>query len=198
MSSADPHDESRATPVEPTGAKPHEPLAGTPVEPTGAKPHEPLAGTAGEPTGATPAQPDAMTRGYARSRARTEAIQAGLEPLGPDERPLGIKLGIALAVVIAVANLVLAAAGAGGASPALGVVFGVFMLALAAGLWARRYLVILLFQALLAISIIISTLSLAFAGNLVAVVLALGIIAACSPVFWLLIRVMARLQVPRA
>ena len=31
----------------------------------------------------------AMARGYARSRARTEAIQAQLEPLGPDERPLG-------------------------------------------------------------------------------------------------------------
>src|SRR5687768_9517330 len=29
-----------------------------------------------------------MERGYARSRARTEAIQAQLEPLGPGERPL--------------------------------------------------------------------------------------------------------------
>jgi hypothetical protein len=151
-----------------------------------------------DPRPEPPAEPDAMTRGYARSRARTEAIQAGLEPLGPEERPLGIKLGVALAIFIAVANLTLAAVGAGGESPALGVVFAVFMLALAAGLWARRYLVILLFQALLAISIIISALSLAFAGNLVAVVLALGIIGACSPVFWLLIRVMARLQVPPA
>ncbi len=57
---------------------------------------------------------------------------------------------------------------------------------------------ILLFQALLAITIIVSALSLAFAGNLAGVALALGIILACSPVFWLLVRVMARLQVPRA
>ncbi len=71
------------------------------------------------------------------------------------------------------------------------------MIALAVGLWQRIYLVILLFQALLAITIIVSTLSLAFAGNLAGVALAVGIIAACSPVFWLLVRVMARLQVPR-
>jgi hypothetical protein len=111
-----------------------------------------------------------MSRGYERSRARTEAIQAQLEPLGPDERPLGLKLAVALALLIAAANLLGAAAGAGGASPALGVVFALFMLALAAGMWQRRYLVLLLFQALLAITIIISALSLAFASNLIRVV----------------------------
>jgi hypothetical protein len=139
-----------------------------------------------------------LEKGYSRSRAKTEAIQAGLKPLGPDERPLGIKLAVALAVVLAAANLIGAAAGAGGESPAAGVAFGGLMIALAIGLWRRIYLVILLFQALLAISIIVSALSLAFAGNLAGVALALGIILVCSPVFWLLVRVMARLQVPRA
>jgi hypothetical protein len=139
-----------------------------------------------------------MSRGYARSRARTEAIQAQLEPLGPDERPLGLKLAVGLALLIAVANLVGAAVGAGGESPALGVVFAVFMGALAAGMWARRYLVLLLFQALLAITIIISTLSLAFARTPTQAVVAVLLIALSAPVFWLLIRVMARLQVPRA
>jgi hypothetical protein len=139
-----------------------------------------------------------LEKGYSRSRAKTEAIQAGLQPLGADERPLGIKLAVALALVIAAANLIGAAAGAGGESPAAGVVFAGLMIALASGLWRRIYLVILLFQALLAVSIIVSALSLAFAGNLAGVALALGIILACSPVFWLLVRVMARLQVPRA
>jgi hypothetical protein len=141
--------------------------------------------------------PDSLARGYSRSRAKTEAIQAGLQPLGPDERPLGIKLAVALALVIAAANLIGAAAGAGGESPVAGVAFAGVMVALAIGLWQRIYLVILLFQALLAITIIISTLSLAFASNLAGVALSLGLILACSPVFWLLIRVMARLQVPR-
>jgi hypothetical protein len=137
-----------------------------------------------------------MSRGYERSRARTEAIQAQLEPLGPDERPLGLKLAVALALLIAAANLIGAAAGAGGASPALGVVFALFMLALAAGMWQRRYLVLLLFQALLAITMIISTLSLAFARTATQALVAVLLIVLSAPVFWLLIRVMARLQVP--
>jgi hypothetical protein len=142
--------------------------------------------------------PDALARGYSRSRAKTEAIQAGLQPLGPNERPLGIKLAVALALAIAVATLVAVAAGAGDESPVVGVVWAGLMVALAVGLWRRIYLVILLYEALLAISIIVAALALAFAGNLAGVALALGIILACSPVFWLLIRVMARLQVPRA
>ena len=144
-------------------------------------------------------QPDAggMSRGYARSRARTEAIQAQLEPLGPDERPLGLKLAVGLALLIAVANLVGAAVGAGGESPAIGVVFALFMGALALGMWQRRYIVLLLFQALLAITIIISTLSLAFARTATQAIVAVLLIVLSAPVFWLLIRVMARLQVPQ-
>src|SRR3954454_4109322 len=138
-----------------------------------------------------------MADGYERSRQKADAIRAGLQPLAPGERPLGIRLAVALAIFIAAANLVAAAAGAGGESPVVGVVFAVLMGALAYGLWQRVYLVILLFQALLALTIIVSTLSLAFAGNLVAVLVCLVAIGLCAPVFWLLIRVMARLQVPR-
>jgi hypothetical protein len=135
--------------------------------------------------------------GYERARERADAIRAQLRPLGPDERPLGLKLAVGLAVLIALANLVGAIAGAGGASPAVGVAFAAVMGALAYGLWQRSYIVILLFQALLALTIIVSTLSLAFAGNALAVVLCVAAIVICAPIFWLLVRVMARLQVPR-
>jgi hypothetical protein len=166
------------------------------VSAPGAEPREEGAAARADDAGGAPRNA-AMARGYARSRAKTEAIQAQLTPLGPDERPLGITLAVALALFIGVASLVGAAAGVGGESPAIGVVWAVALFALAAGMWARIYLVLLLFQALLAITIIISALSLAFASNLLGVLLALALIAACSPVFWLLIRVMARLQVPR-
>ena len=63
--------------------------------------------------------------GYKRSRERADAIRAQLQPLGPDERPLGLKLAFGLAVLIAVANLVGAVAGAGGASPVTGVGFAI-------------------------------------------------------------------------
>ena len=147
-----------------------------------------------------PAEHDAshgLERGYSRSRAKADAIRAGLEPLGPDERPLGLKLATALAAFVAVANLIGAAAGVGGESPALGIVFAVFMGGVAYGLWQRSYGMILLFQALLALTIIVFTLSLAFASNILAVLLCVVGIAVCAPVFWLLVRVMARLQVPQ-
>ncbi|HET6549075.1 MAG TPA: hypothetical protein VFG79_11490 [Solirubrobacter sp.] len=168
-------------------AQPPEPLepapprdAAEPREP--APPHEP--------------RPD-LARGYARSRERADAIRAQLEPLAPDERPLGLRLAVVLAVAVAVANLVAAAVGAAGSSPAVGVVFAFVMAGFAYGLCRRSYFVILLFQALLAITIVIAALSLAFAGNLIAVLLCLFLIAVCAPIFWLLVRVMARLQVPR-
>jgi hypothetical protein len=136
-------------------------------------------------------------RGYARSRAKADAIRAQLEPLRPDERPLGLTLAIALAIFIAVANLIGAAFAVGGESPAVGVVFALVMLALAYGVWRRVYLVILLYQAVLAISIILAALALALASNVLGALLALAIIGVSAPVFWLLVRVMARLQVPR-
>ncbi|MDA0164695.1 hypothetical protein OM076_30790 [Solirubrobacter ginsenosidimutans] len=216
MSSADPRGEAPADEARPVGAADGEPRPDDTADGTArrdaagaARPDDTddvpatrdAAGAAPGRAGATPtgatADRDAMARGYARSRAKTEAIQAQLQPLGPDERPLGLKLATALALFIAAINLIAAALGAGGESPATGFAFAILMVAVAAGLWTRRYLVILLFQALLALSIIVSTLSLAFAGNLLAVLLALAVIGACSPVFWLLVRVMARLQVPR-
>jgi hypothetical protein len=63
-------------------------------------------------------------------------------------------------------------------------------------MWARRYLSLIAFEGLLSISIFYAALSLAFASNLRATVLAVLVIVVCSPVFWLLIRVMARLRVP--
>jgi hypothetical protein len=137
-----------------------------------------------------------MPDGYARARQRAEEARAGLRPLGEDERPLGIKLAVALAVAVALANLIGALAGAGSQSPALGVAFAAVMLAAAVGMWTRSYLALLAFQALLAVGIIYAALSLAFASNLLAVLLGVAVIAICSPIFWLLVRVMARLQVP--
>jgi hypothetical protein len=134
--------------------------------------------------------------GYARARERAEATRAGLRPLGPGERPLGIKLAVALAVFVALANLVAVAASAGDQAPARGLAFAALMLAAAAGMWARRYLALVAFEALLALSIVSAALSLAFASNLAAVALALAVLVLCAPVFWLLIRVMARLRVP--
>jgi hypothetical protein len=134
---------------------------------------------------------------YSRSRERDAAIRAQLTPLGPRERPLGLKLAVGLAAVLALANLIGAAAGVGSESPALGVAFAVLLAALAYGMWDRRYLAVLLFEALLALTLIVSAISLLFARDVAGAVISLVALVVCAPVFWLLIRVMARLQVPR-
>jgi hypothetical protein len=132
-----------------------------------------------------------------RSEQRNAEARAALTPLAPGERPLGIKLGVALALVVALANLVGVIVGAGDEPAALGVAFAAVMLAAAAGLWARNYLAVLAFEALLAVGIIYAALSLLLASSLVGLLLGIGVIAVCSPIFWLLVRVMARLQVPQ-
>jgi hypothetical protein len=150
------------------------------------------------PAGAAPPEEDELRRGYARGRARDEAIRAGLEPLGPGERPLGLKLAAVLAAAISLANLAVLAGGWGSSgSRVAGLVFAAALAALACGLWQRRYIAVLIFEALLAVSIIYAALSLAFASNLAGVLLPLSVLALAAPVFWLLVRIMARLQLPR-
>lgn len=135
-----------------------------------------------------------MRRGYARGRARDEAIRAQLTPLGPDERPLGLILAIVVVIVICGANAILAVIDAHYPYAA---VFAIGGAALAAGLWARIYPVVVLVEALLALAIVFAALSLMFATTFLAALAGIAVIAISSPVFWLLIRVMARMQVPK-
>jgi hypothetical protein len=138
-------------------------------------------------------------RGYARSRERSEALRAQLTPLGPDERPLALRLSVALAVLVAAANLIAVAAGAtvDGTRPVVpALVIAALMTAFAIGLWQRRYLAVLAWEALLAVTLVYACLSIMLASNVAAVAVCLALIAVCGPLFWLLIRIMARLQVP--
>jgi hypothetical protein len=131
-----------------------------------------------------------------RSEQRNAEARAQLTPLAPGERPLGIKLAAALALFVALANLVGVILGAGDEPAVLGVAFAAVMIAAAAGLWARNYMAVLAFEALLAVGIIYAALSLLLASSLFGLLLGIAVIAVCSPIFWLLVRVMARLQVP--
>ena len=140
-----------------------------------------------------------MARGYARGRERDAAARAALVPLAPGERPLAIKLAVGLAVVLAVANVALMAAGyeVDGKRPVAGaLIFAGIMLAAAWGMWNLRYWAVLGFQALLAIAVIFAGMSVLVASNVTAVALCLAIIALCGPLFWMLVRVMARIQLP--
>jgi hypothetical protein len=137
----------------------------------------------------------------ARGEERNEALRAQLRPFAPGERPLALKLSAALAALIAVANLVALAAGAtvNGSRPVVGaIVLIALMAAFAVGLWRRRYLAVLAWEALLAVTLVYASLSLMLASNLAAVLVCVGLIAVAGPLFWMLIRIMARIQAPRA
>ena len=141
-----------------------------------------------------------MAQGYARGRQRDAEARAKLVPLAPGERPRAVTAAAILAALLGIANLVLLGAGweieGGGQSTAGVIVFAGLMAAAAIGMWQCRYWAVLGFEALLGIAIVFSAISLLVASNVAAVLLCVAIIAVASPLFWLLIRAMARIQLP--
>jgi hypothetical protein len=143
---------------------------------------------------------DHLARGYARGRERDEALRAAIEPLEPGERPRAVTVAAVLAALLGVANVVLLVAGYeiedGGGSVAGALVFAALMGLAAIGMWQVRYWAVLGFEALLGIAIAFAALSLLVASNVTAVLLCLAIIGIAAPLFWFLIRAMARIQLP--
>ena len=102
--------------------------------------------------------------------------------------------------VLGTANLLLWATGAGvdhRPAAALVFVFAAAAFAAAWGLWQMRYGAVLGFQAVLAGTIIVSSLSVLVAGNALAVGLCATVIVFGSWLFWKLVRVLARMQAPK-
>ena len=134
------------------------------------------------------------------SAARDEVARAGLEPLAAGERPRALVVAVVVALGIAVANVGFLAAGweVSGEQPApVGVLgFSALMLVCAYFMWEKRYWAVLGFQALLTVSCIFAGLSLLVASNVQAALLSLSIMVLGGTLFWFLIRVMARLQMP--
>jgi hypothetical protein len=144
--------------------------------------------------------PANMARGYARSRERDDAARAALVPLRPGERPWPIALSAILAAVFAVANVVLIFAGwqVDGERPVGGgLVFAGVMLAAAIGMWRLSYWAVLGFEVLLGVTFVGAMLSLLRAGDAWGVLLAVIVMATTGPLFYLLIRQMARIQMPQ-
>lgn len=157
------------------------------------------------PAATPPARPDpdaSMRRGYARAEARNQEVRAQLRPFAPGERPLVLTISAAVAILIAVGNVVLYATGyevRSGQQPTVAttVIFAGIMVAAGVGMWLKRYWAVLGFQALLGVTIISATFSLVRASNLPAALLTTAVIAIAGTLFWFLIKVMARIQTPQ-
>ena len=141
-----------------------------------------------------------MSRGYARTRAKNDAARAQLRPLRPGERPRAVTVAAITALLIAAANLVLFYGGwePRGQEPKAGGtwIFVAIMVTAAIGMWRGKYWAVLGFEMLLGIALVGTAVALLRASNFAAVALCFGIFAVCGPLFWFLIRAMARLQMP--
>jgi hypothetical protein len=139
------------------------------------------------------AQPPRPERGE-----RDVLARAALVPLAPDERPPALLVAIAVCVVLAVVVLIGGLtihdlSSRGGSLP--GALFiAVILSALAFGMYRRRYVAVLGFEALLAFQIIVTSLALVVAETLVAAGACLLAVGLGGWLFWKLVRVMGRIQ----
>jgi hypothetical protein len=151
----------------------------------------------GDPTG----QPDAESGERERGRP-TRAPLEPLQPLGEGERPLALLIASGVCAVLAVAVLVGGLtvhnlSHHGGSLP--GAIFLAAILALLAlGMYRRRYLAVLGFEALLTFQILATSLALVIATSLLTAALCLLGIGLAGWLFWKLVRVMGRIQAGEA
>jgi hypothetical protein len=133
-----------------------------------------------------------------RSQLRDDAARATLEPLKQGERPVALLVAIGVACLLAIGVAVSAVSvhdlnRHGGSVP--GAIFLVVLLvALARGMYERRYWAVLGFEGLLAFQILVTSLALVVAASLTAAGVCLLSVLLGGWLFWKLIRVMSRIQ----
>jgi hypothetical protein len=159
--------------------------------------------TAGRPARtAKPNQWFAPTQAeMSRSQRRDAEARAHLTPLRPGEHPAAIVISTLVSTLLALTNLVAFLAGLkiGGQRPAASeiVVFSGVLLACAIGLWRLWYGAVLGFMALLAIIATAFALLLIEASNVLGFFVALVVVIAAGWLFFKLVRVLSRIQMPR-
>jgi hypothetical protein len=140
-----------------------------------------------------------MERGYARARAKDEDARARLKPLRPGERPTAVTVGAIVAGILALANVValIVRYDPDELNKTVATAVGaVILIVVAVGMWRARYWAVLGMQTLLALTLVGAALAGVRAGNLVAVLIVVAILAGAGTLFWFLVKAMARIQMP--
>jgi hypothetical protein len=144
------------------------------------------------------AEPLAASGGASERDTRAAQARAALAPLDPDEQPPALRVAIVAALVLAAGVIVGALtvhdlSRHGGSLP--GALFlAAVLVALAAGMYRRRYWAVLGFEALLAFQIIVTSLALVVASTLRAALVCVIAVGLGGWLFWKLVRVMGRIQ----
>jgi hypothetical protein len=136
-----------------------------------------------------------------RSQRRDAELRAGLTPIRPGERPGAIVIATIVSGLVGVSQLIAFLAGLKihGKSPAAvgTIAFCALMIVCAIGMWRLWYGAVLGFMALLAIVATLFSLYLIEASNLLGFVVAVAVIGASGYLFFKLVRVLSRIQMPR-
>jgi len=140
----------------------------------------------------------------ARYEERNQEAREKLEPLRDDERPTIVTVGAVISAIIAVVfwvSTVLAATGhvtvrGSHPSPIAAGVLALLLTAMAWGMWRVRYWAVMGFQAFLALTLLSATLGLIQVQSVLEAIGTALVILIAGPLFYLMIKAMARIQMP--
>jgi hypothetical protein len=148
-----------------------------------------------------PTPRERMESGYAKAEVRNQAVREELVPLAPGERPPVVTVSAVLAALVAISIVVAYAAGlkVNGSTPKLtsAIAPALIMGVLAWGMWGARYWAVVCFQIVLAFLIFTSIYSLLVIATTVGgFAVTLGLLVVSGVLFWLMVKAMARIQMP--
>jgi hypothetical protein len=159
------------------------------------------AGANGTRTATRPTPQERMRAGYAKAEVRNQAAREALVPLGEGERPGVVTVGAILAALIALSIVVTYAAGVkvNGSTPHLTAILApvVILGVMAWGMWRTRYWAVLGFQVILVFLIFSAVYGLLVeATSVTEFAVTVGLLAVSGTLFWLMVKAMARIQMP--
>jgi hypothetical protein len=142
-----------------------------------------------------------MEAGYAKAEIRNQATREALVPLAPGERPAVVTVGAILAALVAASIVIAYAAGlkVNGSHPSVSAALGpvLIMGVLAWGMWRAHYWAVICFQVVLVFLIFTSVYSLlVIATSVEEFAVTVGLLAVSGTLFWLMVKAMARIQMP--
>lgn len=148
-----------------------------------------------------PSPRERMEQGYAKAEVRNQEAREALEPLAEGERPRVVTVGAAIAGVISASIVIgyLTGLEVDGDKPAFGQVAAPALLmgVMSWGMWRARYWAVLGFQMILVLLIFSAVFGLsAQAASLGQILATLGLLAVSGTFFWLMVKAMARIQMP--
>ncbi len=133
-----------------------------------------------------------------RSGRRARPAPAPLVPLGEGERPVPLLVAVAVCLAVsigvAVGTFTIHDLSSRGGSKPAGLFLACVLAFLARGMYERRYLAVLGFEALLAFQVIVTSLALVVASTWLAAGVCLVSVLLAGWLFWKLVRVMGRIQ----